>query len=345
MILRHTFRPGCAPIGLGSLGITDPKEGVDLVLRHFHEIPYWPQLPKRSRSELMIHQVASGAPFLKPTDDLEYLYDPEAALEFEYDYRQENFEKAALDPEHASGWFVMMDRLNTVSQYYTHFKSQFPGPFTLASLVRDKDRNVIGYEPEILQTICRYLEMHAHWQTDQIKKHDVSPILFIDEAVISKDYFDSLPLHPAMIEELLAGVVHSAKNAGALVGIHCCTDANWSLLIDTDVDILSFDCINYLDSFLKCSDSIHDFLHDGGSIAWGVVPTQAPLPSVDDAVNTILGAVNRLVDDDLSLYQILQQSMVSATCGLGLLSPKQSEENCQLTEEVARSIRRKYLDV
>ncbi|HLB58863.1 MAG TPA: hypothetical protein VJL87_02100, partial [Bdellovibrionota bacterium] len=171
------------------------------------------------------------------------------------------------------------------------------------------------------------------------------PILFIDEAVISRDYFDTLPLHPAMIEELLSGLVHAAKAEGAIVGIHCCTDANWSLLIDTDVDILSLDAVNYLDSFLESTDSLQDFLREGGVIGWGSIPTRPPFPSPEQVTNQILKAVEELTDYDLSIYQILQQSLISATCGLGMLPPHLIEENCRLTKLVSHSIRRKYLDV
>lgn len=340
-----TFLPGCAPIALGSLGLTDPQKAVDLVLRHFHEFPFWPQLPKRCRSELLIHQVASRAPFLSQSGDPEYLYIGEEAAAFDFDYRNQSIEKASLDPGHAIGWYAMMDQMNRLSHCYSYFKSQFPGPFTLASIVRDEERNLIGYQPEVLQSICRFLELHAKWQIESIKEKNLTPILFIDEIVVSKDYFDTIPLHPAMIEELFSGLVHAIKAEGALVGVHCCADANWSLLIDTDIDIISFDALKYLDGFLKYSDSIKDFIKDGGCISWGVVPSTPPFPIEKEITNHLIHAAEQLEDDDLSLTQILQQSMISATCGLGMLTPEQTEKNCLLTTSVAHALRKSYLDI
>lgn len=337
--------PGCAPLGLGSLGLTSPSHAVDLVLRSFNEFPFWPQLPKRTRSELLIHQVASLAPFLSQSGDPEYIFDREEALAFDFDYRNQNLERCALDPEHAIGWFAMMDQMSRLSNCYTYFKSQFPGPFTIASIVRDEERNLIGYEPEVIQSICRFLELHAKWQIERIKEQNLRPILFMDEIVISKDYFDTLPLHPSMIEELYSSLVHSLKAEGAIVGIHCCADANWSLIIDTDLDIISFDAAKHLDGFLNYSDSIKDFILSGGCIAWGVVPNSKPFPNEKDISEYFINAATNLEDENLTLTQILQQSFLSATCGLGLLKPDETERNCQITANVTHEIRRSYLDI
>ena len=343
--LNTPLIPGCAPLGLGSLGLTAPSQAVELVLRNFNEFPFWPQLPKRTRSELLIHQVASSAPFLTQSGDPEYIFDREEACAFEFDYRNQNVEKCALDPEHALGWFAMMDQMSRLSHCYSYFKSQFPGPFTIASIVRDEERNLIGYEPEVLQSICRFLELHAKWQIERIKEQNLTPVLFMDEIVISEDYFDTLPLHPTMIEELYSGLVHSLKAEGAVVGIHCCADANWSLIIDTDLDIISFDAVKHLDGFLKYSDSIKDFLLNGGCVSWGVVPNTLPFASEKNIADYLINAALSLEDDNLTLTQILQQSLISATCGLGMLKPDETEQNCQITANVARKIRKSYLDI
>ena len=52
-----TFIPNAAPTGLGSMPFTTPEAALDQIDTYFPEIPYWPQLPQRSRKEGLIHQV------------------------------------------------------------------------------------------------------------------------------------------------------------------------------------------------------------------------------------------------------------------------------------------------
>jgi hypothetical protein len=47
---------GGAITGIGSLPHTDPTAAVQLVAELCPEIPFWPQLPQRSRGELMVEQ-------------------------------------------------------------------------------------------------------------------------------------------------------------------------------------------------------------------------------------------------------------------------------------------------
>ena len=46
--------------GIGSLPFTDPEAGVRFVAEHSPEIPFWPQLPRRSEDEGMIAQSNQG---------------------------------------------------------------------------------------------------------------------------------------------------------------------------------------------------------------------------------------------------------------------------------------------
>ncbi len=48
--------------GVGSLPHRDPAKAVKAVLANFREIPYWPQLPRRTFLESMYVQFAAGLP-------------------------------------------------------------------------------------------------------------------------------------------------------------------------------------------------------------------------------------------------------------------------------------------
>ena len=48
--------------GVGSLPQLDPRSAVSEVLSRFREIPYWPQLPRRTPLEHMYPQFAAALP-------------------------------------------------------------------------------------------------------------------------------------------------------------------------------------------------------------------------------------------------------------------------------------------
>src|SRR5512139_1402875 len=48
--------------GVGSLPHRDPAKAMNAVLGRFREIPYWPQLPRRTFLESMYVQFAAGLP-------------------------------------------------------------------------------------------------------------------------------------------------------------------------------------------------------------------------------------------------------------------------------------------
>jgi arginine utilization protein RocB len=58
-----------------------------------------------------------------------------------------------------------------------------------------------------------------------------------------------------------------------LKGIHCCGNTDWSVLLSTHLDILSFDAYGYLETLSLYPKDLKAFLERGGILAWGIVPT------------------------------------------------------------------------
>jgi hypothetical protein len=51
--------------GIGSFPHGDEGKVFPLILKHFQEVPFWPQLPKRSFLEGMVVQYSQGFPSLR----------------------------------------------------------------------------------------------------------------------------------------------------------------------------------------------------------------------------------------------------------------------------------------
>ena len=57
------------------------------------------------------------------------------------------------------------------------------------------------------------------------------------------------------------------------LGIHCCGNTDWSLLLNAPIDILSFDSYGYFESLRLYDRALAQYLARGGWLAWGLVPT------------------------------------------------------------------------
>ena len=99
-------------------------------------------------------------------------------------------------------------------------------------------------------------------------------ICFIDEPILSA--FGSSTYVSVKREDvvaLISEVIDAVHAEGAIAGIHCCGNTEWSILIDAGVDIVNFDAFGYGETIALYPDAVSRFITGGGLIAWGVVPT------------------------------------------------------------------------
>jgi hypothetical protein len=101
-------------------------------------------------------------------------------------------------------------------------------------------------------------------------------------------------------------------------------------------DILSFDAHGGLDLFFSDSHAL-DFVHQGGIVAYGIVPTRTGVNAVDSAKIFLrwLEAASQAGDPQ----EFAQRAMITATCGLGLLHPSSVAESFAVAHAISRTIR------
>jgi hypothetical protein len=101
-------------------------------------------------------------------------------------------------------------------------------------------------------------------------------------------------------------------------------------------DILSFDAHEGLDLFFADSHAL-DFVNQGGTVAYGIVPTRPGLKAVDSATIFIrwLKAASLAGDPQ----KFAQRAMITATCGLGLLDTSSVAESFSVAHSISELIR------
>ena len=184
--------------------------------------------------------------------------------------------------------------------------------------------------------------MKALWQVDCLKPLAPNGILFVDEPVLAS--FGSaafINLSRRQAVSAMAEVFSAVKEAGFLVGSHCCANTDWSLMVEAGVDIINFDAYAYTESVGLYARSIGEFLKKGGYLAWGIVPS-THLDNRPDAA-TLHGlleqGINSLEKAGLPPAELRRNLLLTTSCGLATLTEAEAEQALQELKELGARVR------
>ena len=348
-------------MAIGSLPHKDVAEALDVVRREF-VIPFWPQLSKFNKNEDMIIQFLEAMPGIVNKDD-DFYFDNESAEFFEQleeffiDYQDiissEKFEqsellnKYAITEKNSSTFGGFIDLVKENKPAYA--KGQIVGAFTLATSLTDKDGKCAYYDETLREIIVKTLSLKALWQIAKIKEANFQtiPIIFVDEPSLSQlgtSAFITIPRDEVI--EILNEVSDLIKSAGALSAIHCCGKCDWSILIEAGFDIINLDGYFFAQNLSLFAQDIKEYLSSGKFIAWGIVPTldkealqQADLSLLVSKFNEAIGyLINKGIDKNL----LLNQSMITPSCGAGSLPVELAENAMNLTKQLSMKLKEEY---
>jgi methionine synthase II (cobalamin-independent) len=334
---------GCLPTAIGSMSHTDPDEACSIILKYLPDIPVWPQLPRRSPKENMIIQFSEGFPGVVIKGD-KIRIEPSANFENELeqiyiDCEQDDASKYAISPEYAAGLYAFLSKA-TGSKI---LKGQVTGPITWGLAVTRQDGLGILYDDTLAEAAAKFLRLKASWQENMLKKISTNTIIFVDEPYLVSlgSVFTPIPEEkvPVLLEEVFRGIK-------GVKGLHCCGNTNWSVILGTTIDILSFDAYNYASSLSTHSAKVKSFLERGGNIAWGIIPNEEEilaeesLPSLRDRLEEAMAPFTR---DGVKFKQIIAQGLITPSCTLASLSLEAANKALELAAKLSGDLRSRYV--
>ncbi len=340
---------------IGSQPVNSHDEATQLVLTHVPEIPNWAQLPVFPH-EGMVPQYVDGMPGLTREDDRTFVdtakptFDDEMVAFFEaylaVSEQPEALEQSrfALTPEIARGFYTLKEALAQPPAELFAVKGQTTGPFTFATSLTDQDRRAIFYNDALRDAAVKLIALKAAWQVQILKNYQVPVIMFIDEpALAGFGSSEFISISKEDIAACLQEVIDAVHQQGGLAGVHVCANTDWSLLLDSNVDIINFDAFGYLDKFILYGGQIKRFFQSGGSLAWGIVPT-SPADAVEAATLENLwerwqSGLDQMTALGIDAQTVKNQSFITPSCGTGSLPPALSRKVLELTQALSRKIR------
>ncbi|MHB0977694.1 MAG: uroporphyrinogen decarboxylase/cobalamine-independent methonine synthase family protein [Candidatus Aquicultorales bacterium] len=350
-----SFKGELLPTAIGSV----PWAGVDHALRevfvNFDRIPFWPQLPKRSFRENMYVQFIESLPGAVRDEVNERIFfdtgdDLSTKLASLYEaYLQEDLDFFALNEGSAEGFFAFLNVLETGSADDLEVaKGHITGPISLGLAVTDQNKKPVLYNDVIRDAIIKSLSMNIKWQERRIRevRPEAETLIFIDEPYLAS--YGSAYISLAM-EDAVGFLNELATAAEGLVGVHCCGNTDWNIIIESQADVLSLDAYDYAQSLALYADQVGGFLARGGIIAWGIVPSGLPSPdqitreNVESLVGRLENAMVLLEEKGVPKETIVRQAIVTPNCGTAAMLPEHAELTFKLTREVSDVMRERYL--
>jgi methionine synthase II (cobalamin-independent) len=333
----------CRPTAIGSMPQTDPDAACAQVARYLREIPCWPQLPKRAFRENMYAQFSQGFPGITLTGDKIYVdraKDLDKDLERLYAaYLENDFAKYPISADYAAGLhaFLALKKLKPLA-----VKGQVTGPVSWGLTVTDNEGRSVIYDDVLADAAARLLRLKAAWQERELKRLSPNTIIFVDEPYMASFGSAFMALSKEKVVSLLEEVFRGIEG---LKGVHCCGNTDWSVLLGTTVDIVSFDAYNYAQSLSLYPKEVKKLLDRNGAVAWGIVPNdQASLiketaASLKDRLEEAIAPFTR---NGLPFKQLLRQSLLTPSCTLASLeTPDASAHALELLAELSQEIRKK----
>jgi hypothetical protein len=149
------------------------------------------------------------------------------------------------------------------------------------------------------------------------------------------------------IKEMINEVAGAIHDAGGLAGIHVCANTEWDILLDSKVDILSFDAYSFFDKLAALSEKVQSYFDRGGILAWGGIPTGKPYDIEKESSGSLTmlweHQMKKLIRPGRDQADLLRQTLITPSCGTGSLRLEHAEKVLQLTKEVSANLRAKYL--
>jgi hypothetical protein len=337
--------------GIGSLPYKTPKAAWDNVLNYFPDIPFWPQLPKRSYLENMYVQFSEHLPGRIVDLEKEHIYidkinAPESELEkFFNDFLTNDLDKFAVSRDYCEGIYYGLELLNGNSKLFDpidYIKGQITGPISFGLQIVDEALKPIRYDDMYHDITLKNLQRKAQWMEKILSKFNKKTIMSVDEPYLSSIGSGILNLNR---DQIIQDIELIFQNINGLKAMHCCGNTDWSIITDTSLDILLFDGYNYMQNVALFTTDLQTFLDRGGCLGWGMVPS-TPEPLAKETQESLRArfetGLELLISKGFDRDQLLQQSFLTPSCGLGPLTPELAETAMVLTKSLSEYIRTKY---
>jgi hypothetical protein len=332
--------PPCATTGIGSLPHSQLELGLQMALQM--DVPYVPQLPSGNPSEFMIPAALDGLPGLSfdaegvcSVDVVQWQAASEQfGLSLEAALGSGELESFEPSPQACRAWKPFL--WEVANRKLAFAKTQIAGPCTVRWVAKTSEGLPTAEIGGLDQQIFKLLLAKCLAMVKALRRTLTTPIIYLDEpGLYALDRNNGR--HLVALQELRMLAV-ALQREGALVGVHCCGNTEWGLLLDLGLDLLSLDVRLSLDAALDEREPLLRFLLAGGALSLGIVPTNLAtsfsVPELVDAVEaSLIGTLGRR-----RALEVMLRTAVTPACGLAMRTVLDAERTFEQVREAQKML-------
>ena len=141
--------------------------------------------------------------------------------------------------------------------------------------VTDEGKRSLAYTPELYEVAVQGMTMKARWMARTLRAVAADALVVLDEPYLCSFGSAFVNVSREDVVAALEGAAAAIHAEGALCGLHCCGNTDWSLVLQTGVDVVNFDAHEYFQGLSLYPAELAAFLERGGVLSWGIVPASA----------------------------------------------------------------------
>jgi hypothetical protein len=344
-VQRPSFQS--VPTLVGSFPHTDPAPLIDHIFSRFPDLPAWPQLPARDWLESMYVQYSEGLPGAVVDRERQTIYFRDGtgeSSELESFYQaviEEDVDRFAISAEYALGLSLFLKQAAGASPRPEWVKGQLTGPFSFAMTVTDENKRSLAYHPDLYEVAAQGMAMKARWLARQLRRVAGDALVVLDEPYLCSFGSAFVNVSREAVIAAIDGAVSAIHKEGALAGLHCCGNTDWSLVLGTALDVINFDAYEYFQGLTLYPAELAGYLGKGGILAWGIVPPSRACAELD--ARTLLEAldsrIGQLEAKGMDRGQLFRQALLTPSCGLATESVARAERAVDTLVELSAMVR------
>ncbi len=354
------FKANGYPLLIGSLPMDNHEDATRLVLDYTPDIPLWVQLPV-NKEEGMVNQFLPGLPGFTQSSDKTVLDTSKKDFDIEFIEFFEDYltvsesaddlsaSRFALSGRRAKGFFEFLKQIDEKNITFKALKGQVTGPITFGTAVKDEQNRDIFYHDQLKDAAIKKLAMNAKWQAKEFSQRGAVPIIFIDEPALAGFGTSAyITITKEDVTQSIEEIVQEIHSENGLAGVHVCANTEWDMLLNSKIDIISFDAFSFFDKFILYPEMIKSFLDQGKILAWGIIPTAKPSLIASQTTEGLIQLLNDQMDElssktGIDKQQIISQSFITPSCGTGSIDLASARTVLELTRNVAKAFMIKQL--
>ncbi|MFH1283758.1 MAG: methionine synthase [bacterium] len=328
---------------IGSWPHLDAEKITNRIMEDFYYLPAWPQLPKTSFYENMYVQYSEGLPCIVTDIKNERIYFDTSKDIFEpiqkvyENYLSGNYDYFEISKGYAKGLYKLKEKIERKGEIPL-IKGQTLGPISLGLSLTDQNKRLILYNEQMSDAIVKVCVCKAAWQALFLKKLAKKVVIFLDEPYLVSIGSAYVNLSREQIISMLNEVIDKLHELDVITGIHCCGNTDWSILMDTNIDIINFDAYEYAESIMLYPEKTDAFLKKKKYFAWGIVPTAEDKvfsETAEQLAEKLKKSQDKLASTGVNKNNIVEKTILTPACGTGSLSEKAAERIIDLLNGVS----------